>query len=234
MPKDGKREPASRSAPHRGWSWQGDRFHHQPLIIEKENIMKFIHKSQNIWFILTLLALTFNPLGVTSAQAAGIYTHSVFVERAILRLNASGGYSELVDILNRYPAVVNYGAAFPDTTYAGIDDEWAEMLHDTGILRSNYSKFLQFLTDKGYAYNWDLQAGWYKEFLEDPAYTAKLPEFRAALMAQVLDYFNNTPRSVVDEKMIAFLFGLIAHQEADTRKRTPPGTGIATIPTGEV
>ena len=172
--------------------------------------------ASKIVILSVLLALMFSAVGVAPAQAAGIYTHSVFVERGIERLTAYGGYSELVDILNTYPAVVNYGAMFPDTTYAGIDDDWGEMLHDTGTLRSNYSKFLQFLADKGYTYNWDLQAGWYKEFLEDPAYTSAIPEFRAALMAQVLDHFNNNPRSAEDEKMIAFLFGLIAHQEADT------------------
>jgi hypothetical protein len=175
------------------------------------------HKiASKIVVLSVLMALIFSAAGASPAQAAGIYTHSIFVEHAIEKLNAHGGYSELVDILNRYPDVVNYGATFPDTTYAGIDDDWAEMLHDTGTVNSNYAKFLQFLADKGYAYNWDLQAGYYKQFLADPDYTSKLPEFRAALMAQILDHFNNNPRSADDEKMIAFLFGVIAHQEADS------------------
>jgi hypothetical protein len=169
-----------------------------------------------IVLLSVLLALIFSAAGVLPAQAAGIYTHSIIVEHAIERLNADGGYSELVDILNSYPDMVNYGAIFPDTTYAGIDGDWSEMLHDTGTVNSNYEKFLQFLADKGYAYNWDLQAYYYKEFLEDPAYTFKLPEFRAALMLQIMHHFNNTPRSADDEKMIAFLFGVIAHQEADS------------------
>jgi hypothetical protein len=174
------------------------------------------HKTISKFVVLaTLLALVFSVVGAQPTQAAGIYTHGIFVERAIQVLSDTGGYSELVNILNTYPAIVNYGATFPDTTLAGIDDDWAEMLHDTNILRSNYSKFLQFMTDKGYTYNWDLQADRYKEFLEDPNYTAVIPEFRAALIAQVLDHYNNTPRSVEDEKMIAFLFGVIAHQEAD-------------------
>ena len=171
--------------------------------------------ASKIIVLITVLVLTSSASIATPVEAAGIYTHSVFVERAIDRLSAHGGYSELVDILNLYPGVVNDGATFPDITYGGIDDDWAEILHDTGTLRSNYSKFLQFLVDKSYAYDWDLQAGRYREFLEDPVYTAIIPGFRAALMSQVLDHFNNNPRSAEDEKTIAFLFGLIAHQEAD-------------------
>ena len=90
--------------------------------------------ASKILVLSVLLALMFSAVG--PAQAAGIYTHSVFVERAIERLTANGGYSELVNILNTYPAVVNYGATFPDTTLGSFnilgvpipapDDEWGE------------------------------------------------------------------------------------------------------------
>jgi hypothetical protein len=89
-------------------------------------------------------------------------------------------------------------------------------VHDTSDTRDNYTKYLQFLIAKGYDRSIsDLQTGYYKAFLEDPNYTAKIPIYRAALMGQMLQYFNASPRSFEDEKKIAFLFGLIAHQEAD-------------------
>ncbi len=155
------------------------------------------------------------------AQAAGIYTHSVFVEQAIEYLNSDGNYSELVNILNKYPDTVNFGASFPDALFGNsfiptIDGDWAEFVHDTKDTRDNYTNYLDYLTDKGYDRSIsDLQTGYYKAFLEDPNYTAKIPVYRAALMGQMGQYFNASPRSFEDEKKIAFLFGLIAHQEAD-------------------
>jgi Zinc dependent phospholipase C len=150
------------------------------------------------------------------APAAGLYTHTWFVERTIQRLIAEGSYTELVNILNAYPAIVNYGSIYPDITIT-IDDNWAEVLHDTyGVKDVNYPQYLEFLDDKGYdKYNNDLQTAYYKEFLDDPEYNASIPQFRAALLGQLSANFRNRPRSEDDKKMIAFLFGLIAHQEAD-------------------
>ncbi len=202
------------------------------------------HKlASQIVVLFTLLALMFSAVG--PAQAAGIYTHSVFVERAIERLTAYGGYSELVNILNTYPGVVNYGSTFPDTTLGSFnilgipipapDEEWAETVHDTGGTRSNYTKYLQYLVDKGYdRSNSDLQTGYYKAFLEDPNYTAEIPAYRAALMGQMLQYFNASPRSFEDEKKIAFLFGLIAHQEADLAWHWTPDPGWVPLETAAI
>ena len=178
--------------------------------------------ASKIVVLSVLLALIISAVGAAPAQAAGIYTHTWFVERAIQRLEAYGGYSELVGILNRFPAAVNYGSIFPDITImewqgvVGLDAAWSEIAHDTVGLRENYSKYLQFLADKNYdRSNSDLQTAFYKEFLNSYGYVSSLPRFRAALMEQMLDHFSNNPRSQRDEKMIAFLFGVIVHQEAD-------------------
>jgi hypothetical protein len=101
-----------------------------------------------------------------------------------------------------------------------IDADWAERIHDTaGVKTNNYTKYLHFLAarypDDLSSRNIDRQTSHYKEFLDDPNYTAAVPQLRAALMKVLLPYFKNSPRSVQDEKMIAFLFGLIAHQEGD-------------------
>ena len=163
-----------------------------------------------------LLSLIFSAVGIAPTQAAGLYTHSKFVEMAIQRLEDYGGYTELIEILNSYPGIVNYGAIFPDTTYGGVDGDYAEGLHDTGAVNDRYTRYLQFMVDKAYNKNDStLQTGYYKEFLEDPDYTTMVPAFRTALMGQILEHFRNNPRSEEDKKMIAFLFGVIAHQEAD-------------------
>ncbi len=167
-------------------------------------------------FLCFILAITANAGLVKPVQAAGTYTHSWFVEQAIQRLQTYGGYSALIGILNSYPGIVNYGAMFPDTTYGNIDNNYAENLHDTGDVNENYRKYLQFLTDHGYSKtDSNLQTGYYKEFLDDPDYTAVIPPFRGSLMSQILQNFLNSPRTTEDEKKIAFVFGLIAHQEAD-------------------
>ncbi len=149
-------------------------------------------------------------------EAAGLYTHTYFVELAIEKLEAYGGYSDLVVILEKYVNIVNYGAIFPDLTYGGIDGDWAEAMHDTGDVNANYAMYLEFLTDKGYSKT-DIpsQTGYFKEFLDDPNYNAVVPKFRASLINQVLQIFNHSPRTEKEEKEIAFLFGVIAHQEAD-------------------
>ncbi len=154
---------------------------------------------------------------VQPVKAAGTYTHSWFIDYAIQILVDKGGYSELVDILNRNKSSAYYGSVFPDITYGSIDAEWGEEMHDTGDVKDkNYTRYLQFLFDKGYdPSKAELQFGYYKEFLNDPDSTAVLPKFRSSLMNQILPRFKNNPRSSEDEMMIAFLFGLIAHQEAD-------------------
>jgi hypothetical protein len=185
--------------------------------------------------IFSCLLLVILMLGMTvpSAQASGLYTHTWFVESAIQQLQAQGGrYAELVRILNKHAGVVNYGSLFPDITLsisvAGlpvttIDDNWAEIAHGntadglTKVVEQNYLKYLEFLADKGYdKYNNAVQTAYYKQFLGDPAYGAQIPPFRAALIAEMADHFGNNPRNDDDERMIAFLFGVIAHQEADT------------------
>lgn len=184
--------------------------------------LRFANK---IMIVFALLALTFSAGGAAPVQAAGIYTHTWFVEHTIADLQAYDtahpevDYSELLDILNRYPADVNYGSIFPDYTLLSIDDVWAELIHDTyGARDHNYSLYLQFLAaeypDDLSSKNIDRQTSHYKKFL-DGNYGAQVPSFRAALMGVLLSSFQKTPRSVEDEKKIAFLFGMIAHQEAD-------------------
>jgi len=194
------------------------------------------HKIASKAIVLSvLLMLIFSTAGATPTQAAGLYTHTWFVEQTIADLrnyditNPNVDYSELLDILDRYPADVNYGSIYPDITVmkitvfidlVEIDADWAERIHDTaGVKTNNYTKYLHFLAarypDDLSSRNIDRQTSHYKEFLDDPNYTAAVPQFRAALMKVLLPYFKNSPRSVQDEKMIAFLFGLIAHQEGD-------------------
>jgi hypothetical protein len=174
------------------------------------------------------LAVLIAALPTAPAQSAGLYTHSRFVERAIQVLSAQGGrYTELVGILNRHPATVNYGSVFPDISYL-FDGAWAETAHDSAsildqkdsagnLLKGNYHKYLDYLAARNYPdkYAIDVQTAYYKAFLADPRYGAVIPPFRAALMAALSDHFSNYPRTASDEKMIAFLFGVIAHQEAD-------------------
>lgn len=151
------------------------------------------------------------------AQAAGTYTHSWFIERAIQKLVIEGGYSELVTLLNKYPAIVNYGSVFPDITYGNIDHDWGEKAHDSGDVNANYAKFLQYMDDHYYDnLVIEPQLGYIRDFLTDPDYNPVLPLFRATLMKLLMGSFNNSPRSTEDEKAIAFLFGLIAHQESDS------------------
>jgi hypothetical protein len=75
---------------------------------------------------------------------------------------------------------------------------------------------LEFLKAKNYTYG-DNNLQTYKDLLDsdDPEYAHRIPAFRAALIAQLLPYIKHNPRTENDEKMIAFLFGLISHQEAD-------------------
>ena len=163
--------------------------------------------------LCVILVVAVIGVPASPAQAAGIYTHTWFVERAIQRLAAQGEYAELVSILNKYPATVNYGALFPDITMTN-DRDWAEIAHDTVGARDNYAKYKEFLDSKGYDPRIsDLQTTYYKEFLKGP--NASIPPFRKAIIDQMMDHFRNNPRSEGDEQMIAFLFGVIAHQEAD-------------------
>jgi hypothetical protein len=185
------------------------------------------HKTVSRIVVLSmLLALIFSAVGAKPANAAGIYTHTWFIEKAIEKLDPyrdfddeydDGDYDELVHILNQYPWEANYGSVFPDLTYGNVDKNWAEYMHDTTDAGDNFTKYLQFLNDKGYSKtaSGGLQTDYYKDFLKDPAYTARVPNFRAALMQQLVERFKHNPRTVDDEKMIAFLFGLIAHQESD-------------------
>ncbi len=184
-------------------------------------------------FIATILALVISVAVPAPVQAAGAKTHTVFVTKAIERLVADGGYQELVDILNRYPAIVNYGAIFPDLTYAGIDQAWGDYIHDDNFGYGTYAKYLEYLVEKGYdRTNVDLTVDYYKAFLDDPNYTASIPPYRDALMGQLIDHLTHTPRTMVDEETIAFLFGFIAHQEADwpwhwnPNPRTPGWLGV--------
>jgi fibronectin-binding autotransporter adhesin len=169
-----------------------------------------------IVFIAVLLALFFSLVMPGPARAAGAKTHTVFAEQAIERLNDYGGYQELVDILNLYPDIVNFGAIFPDVTFGNVDNDWANFVHDDDVGYENYARYLQYLAeneiDKS---NTNLTAGSYKAFLEDPGSTYLMPKFRFALMDQLMNRLTHTPRSADDNMAIAFLFGFIAHQEAD-------------------
>lgn len=135
----------------------------------------------------------------TEVQAAGLYTHTWFVERAIEKLkeldalDPQRDYSELVGILERHPATVNYGALFPDVAMRANAD-WGEVVHDTVAMWETYTPGVEPYEQRNRA----------------------CPPLRAALIAQLMPNFVNTPRSEGDEKKIAFLFGLISHQEADT------------------
>jgi len=132
----------------------------------------------------TILALLCSAMGVAPAQAAGLYTHTVFVDRSIeiLKnlddLDLNHDYSELLKILETHEGIVNYGSVFPDVA-SKVNGDWGEIVHDT--------KFFQGNIDTLY--------------------------FRNALVRQILPIFKNSPDDAEDE--IAFLFGLIAHQEAD-------------------
>lgn len=174
-----------------------------------------------LFSVTVILTLVFGAAAPAPTQAAGVYTHNWFVEKAVQRLAAHGGYSELVDILNRYPPTVNFGAMYPDSTYGwpdSIDANWGEDIHDTNTAREvNYVSYVRdYLTDQGYnKLNSELQMGYYRAFLDDPNYPARVPPFRAALMSLIKPLVQKHNRTVEDEKKIAFLFGLIAHQEAD-------------------
>jgi hypothetical protein len=96
--------------------------------------------------------------------------------------------------------IVNYGALFPDLGYVagpfclGGDAErkWAEVVHDSGHI--SYLPGVDPLNQR----------------------RRPLPPFRAALITQMRDHINSGLAGDGEgEKMIAFLFGLIAHQEAD-------------------
>jgi hypothetical protein len=181
------------------------------------------HKFVSKTFLLSvLLALFFSVVGTKPAQTAGLYTHTWFVEQAILdleeldRLDEKTDYSGLVSILERYPGYVNYGTLFPDVTYT-TDANWAEEVHDTDEIGAiNYNTYVAHMKSN---HPNDLkrtdiaQTIYYSEFLDGP--DAVLPDFRAALIKEMWVYLRRNPRTVDDERMIAFLFGLIAHQEAD-------------------
>jgi hypothetical protein len=179
-----------------------------------------------ILILSVLLALFFSAVGPAPAQAAGIYTHSWFTKMTIEKLQELDAlmpdkdYSELVEIINKYPGILNYGALFPDLPFgmfwdSDLDD-WSEGLHDTEVVRNNFWRYEGFLNSKNYTYG-DKTLQTYMEFLnsDDPAYTHSPLPFRTALIAQLSPYIHRNPRTESDEKMIAFLFGLISHQEAD-------------------
>jgi hypothetical protein len=143
------------------------------------------------------------------ARADGLYTHTVIAERATAKLvevdslDPQSDYSELTAILQGYGGIVNYGALFPDIAvvpqwvcWGGPDPAWSDFFADTGGLRANWATY-------GPVYVPHQQP------------TRPVPRFRAALMAQLLDRVRHSPRTEDDKKAIAFLFGLISHQEAD-------------------
>ncbi|RPI30560.1 MAG: hypothetical protein EHM70_13595, partial [Chloroflexota bacterium] len=187
----------------------------QKIIQPLENAMN--HKLfLKVMILFCLLAIASSAVEARPGQAAGVYTHTQLVEQAIERLQANGGYTELVNILTAYITDVNYGTIFPDTLCNPmVTDDWA--LHDTDVVRDvNYDNYLEFLDEKDYdRTNSDLQTGYYREFLKDPDFYAEFPPYRKALVEQLLESFRRNPRTVLDKQKIAFLFGLIAHQEAD-------------------
>jgi LysM repeat protein len=136
------------------------------------------------------------------SRAAGLYTHTWFVRRAIEKVelfdaqDSLHDYSGLVTILKKHQAVANYGALFPDVA-SKPDGTWGEYVTDNlpadMDIRHTYAPFV-------------------------PPYEQRdrrIPNFRKAFIAELLPQFQHNPRTGYDEQMIAFLFGLIAHQEAD-------------------
>jgi hypothetical protein len=150
---------------------------------------RFNRRFQVARLVMCLILITITAIP-RPAQAAGVYTHTIFVEYAIQRLVEYDRYSELVDLLNRYPTVVNYAAMFPDITYPGIDPDWGERVHDTQPydVRDNYDNYLKYLKDPRLVFPFAdsaSQTKWYKMFLDDPNSKAQIPSFRAALMGQL-------------------------------------------------
>jgi hypothetical protein len=183
-----------------------------------------------------LLGLVFSAVGAAPTQAAGPYTHGVFVREAMDIIGPFSSYGRLNAILDDNIAYVKYGAVYPDLAvpYAKIntkwepinweiinfDPTWANAIHEEGFIQANYIPFLSFARryENEKISGPYLYAEAYKVYLEDDSVNSKIPPFRRALMNQFITSFEAANRggsSKEDEKKIAFLFGLIAHQESD-------------------
>lgn len=143
--------------------------------------------ARKIIVLFVLLTLIFSVIETAPAQAAGLYTHTVFIEHSIEQFkkidtsDLSNDYSDIVAILENHGGIVNYGSLFPDVA-SQANGTWGEMVHDTAFLQGC---------------------------------NVGIPIFRNALTTRILPNFKHNPRTAEDEKLIAFLFGLIGHQEAD-------------------
>ncbi|MCU0507542.1 MAG: zinc dependent phospholipase C family protein [Anaerolineae bacterium] len=128
----------------------------------------------------------------TPAEADGLITHVDIVDRAIGKLDNYGD-ADLKAFLNANRDVLHFGAMFPDVGYSiritedgDVYDQWAEKVHDTDDLKLNCK-------------------------VSAPPRTGP-PSYRSKLTEDLLLAFRKEPR---DARSIAFLFGLISHQEAD-------------------
>ncbi len=157
--------------------------------------------------LVVCLSMVLMVLGAmpTQGQALGIISHAKVVDMAIERLAAAGGeYQRVGEHVKTYRSDAHLGAMFPDISgvlnavYVGITppfDGWGEFIHDTADVYSRISKKIRM----------------------NPI----ILDFRAALMREILPLYRH-PTSDDDRKEIAFLFGLICHQEADVRWHFPP------------
>jgi len=138
----------------------------------------------------------------TSAQAAGIITHTEIVKRAYNKLDKAA-YPELATLINSYRGTVNYGSMFPDWGMA-VDKRYKLGGRQQGD-NTDYNNLSEDAHDTNPVMNWDRNK---------PDNTSYAP-FRSKLAAALLPTFRRSTRTEDDKKAIAFLFGVIAHQEAD-------------------
>jgi len=157
---------------------------------------KFSYRvSQRFFAVLALsLILAMVSVGATPApgRAAGILTHTEIVERAIDTLHTmdknAEEYEPLGNLLIRYEGVVNYGSMYPDWPY----------ILDRISPNPAYGNLAEAAHEGG-------------ELKNSP----DIPPFRESLIRNILPLFRKSSLQEQEEKAIAFLFGIIAHQEAD-------------------
>jgi hypothetical protein len=190
---------------------------HQTSAIKKSRKSNHHRYAPVCRFVLCMMMLVIMTVGTTKpAQTAGLYTHTWFVDQALSLIATQPEYAELESILRDNLSIVNYGAIFPDITYT-LESVWVEKVHDTVGVGANNMAYQTFMVNKGYNRKDRglLQVAYYREFLTDRTSGASVPQFRAELINQIRSHFEANPRTLYDKQAVAFLFGVIAHQEAD-------------------
>ena len=90
----------------------------------------------------------------TSAQAAGIITHTEIVKRAYNKLDKAA-YPELATLINSYRGTVNYGSMFPDWGMA-VDKRYKLGGRQQGD-NTDYNNLSEDAHDTNPVMNWDRQ-----------------------------------------------------------------------------